>query len=137
MTDAYRHLAETWLAYRDGPGPGFFDSVSWQQVCDAENAVRGILEGTPAPPPQPVDGRLVTLQEENERLRGVVDELTAEIRELHETRRMTPTAAVLDVSQTLAYRNAAEHAPTDPIHAYRAGMLYVAQLIARLTTQRK
>lgn len=145
--DALRHFAETWLAYREGGGRSVFQT-SWQDVCEAEGAMRQALEAEgyagptlsglqPTPDPslavhKPIDGRIVSLQEENDRLRLQVSELGREITELRETRRLSPQAAVLDVTQTIAYKNASMNAPQDAIQAYRAGMVYAAQVIARL-----
>jgi len=127
MIDPLRHFAETWLAYRDG-NPLSVIQTSWQAVCEAESAMREALE---AGDPNPLEGRILRLEEENTRLREQVEELTRETQELAETRRLAPAAALMDVTRTVAYINAATHAPTDAVHAYRAGMAYAAQLIAR------
>lgn len=142
------HFVLRWLGYRDaGIRPDLLN-VAWADVVAAEgDARRAVLlhavtdEPVRATPPAPatntapmgisaqveVDAlraQLVQLRRENAVLRQELAELEQQGRDVH-------TAAVVDITRTVGYLNAAMNAPHDAVHAYRAGMVYAAQVLSR------
>lgn len=134
-------FVELWTAYRDGTVLNGFNSVSWAEVQQQESLMRNALRALPETPDRllrrDVAAAVVdaTLEQELRSLRAQVALLQREIAELSETtqdvskeRRVN---AVVDITRTLGYLNAAANAPQDAVHAYRAGMVYAAQVLSR------
>ena len=159
LWDAALGFLVRWFAYRDAGILGPMDAVSWRDVLDAEATARFAVArydvgttpiATTVPEAQilasvaSTPNSAATAQLERElsaakvtitQLQRTHDRLREELKELNMQRNERKTSAVLDVTRTLGYMQAASSAPNDPVQAYRAGMVYAAQLFAKLGTR--
>lgn len=142
-------FAETWMQYAHQQGVEALTTVSWLDVLNAEKlafqALVEIRDVDDTVLPQQRFAAEDTDTKELEALRAQVERLTAELEKAKQPKPvakaaptakpkpkpLSETAATLDIRKTVGYMTAASSAPDDPVQAYRAGMVYAAELLQR------